>query len=71
MTNNKEDNIKCLVQSVMTSLIGCDSFLEDWWRKLHTTDKRIILEEIEDVVYDWSCQESVKNSIIRDEIWLT
>lgn len=70
MTENKEDNIKSLVRSIMIRLIDCDSQLEDWWRKAHREDQKIILEELEDTVYEWLCNDSIKNWIIKDELWL-
>lgn len=68
--NSEQDVIKSLVQSVIVCLIDCDNVLGNWWRNLQKIDQKIILEELEDTVYDWTCKDKVKNWITEDRMWL-
>ena len=51
--NNQEDNLKPLVKDLMACLLSCDKRFLAIWKKISLKDKKIIVERLEEIIYDW------------------
>ena len=68
-TNEEVDNIKGLVSSIIICLANSECGFKSLWKNIDDIDKKEILEDLEDKVYQWLSEEGVRSWIIEDHLW--
>jgi hypothetical protein len=52
-----EDSVDRLFESIIETMMRTDSGFKKYWLSLSKLDKREIMEEVKDSIYDWKVAE--------------
>jgi len=53
-----EDSVDRLFESIIETMVRTDSGFKKYWLSLSNLDKREIMEEVKDAIYDWKVSEN-------------